>query len=86
MLISMWSLKGGQGTSTTAAVTAICAAQDRDRPVRPSHAAPDTEDAVQLVPVGHPATARSWCSAWTRPRWARYASSPGLCTPPTPQA
>ncbi|MCY3786941.1 MAG: hypothetical protein OXG47_09495 [bacterium] len=34
MLISMWSLKGGQGTSTTAAVTAICAAQDRDRPVR----------------------------------------------------
>lgn len=34
MLISMWSLKGGQGTSTTAAVTAICAAQDRDRAVR----------------------------------------------------
>lgn len=34
MLISMWSLKGGQGTSTTAALTAICAAQDRDRAVR----------------------------------------------------
>lgn len=34
MLISMWSLKGGQGTSTTAALTAICAAQERDRQVR----------------------------------------------------
>ena len=30
----MWSLKGGQGTSTTAALTAIRAAQDRNRPVR----------------------------------------------------
>ncbi|MDE0604072.1 MAG: hypothetical protein OXI18_06660 [bacterium] len=34
MLISMWSLKGGQGTSTAAALAAICAAQERDRPVR----------------------------------------------------
>ena len=34
MLISLWSLKGGQGASTAAALTALCAAQERDRPVR----------------------------------------------------
>lgn len=33
MLVSMWSRKGGQGTSTTAALTALGAAQDQDRSV-----------------------------------------------------
>ncbi len=34
MLISMWSLKGGQGTSVAAAMAAVRAAQDRGQTVR----------------------------------------------------
>ncbi|WP_419923974.1 hypothetical protein [Candidatus Poriferisocius sp.] len=34
MLISMWSLKGGQGTSVTAALAALRASHDRGVPVR----------------------------------------------------
>ena len=34
MLISMWSLKGGQGTSVTAALAALRASHDNDQPVR----------------------------------------------------
>lgn len=34
MLISMWSVKGGQGTSVTAALTALRASHENDQPVR----------------------------------------------------
>lgn len=34
MLISMWSLKGGQGTSVTAALAALRASHERNEPVR----------------------------------------------------
>ena len=61
MLISMWSLKGGQGASVTAALAAIRAAQDRDRAVR-------LVDLGRDLPAifGASEPSDSWLSRWTQ--------------------
>ena len=60
MLISMWSLKGGQGTSVTAALAAVRAAKDHSQTVRLVDLGRD-----QPAIFGTSEPSDSWLSRWT---------------------
>ena len=61
MLISMWSLKGGQGTSVAAAMAAVRAAQDHTRRVRLVDLGRD-----QPAIFGTAVASESWLCRWTQ--------------------
>ena len=61
MLISMWSLKGGQGTSVAAAMAAVRAAQDHNRRVRLVDFGRD-----QPAIFGTAVASDSWLCRWTQ--------------------